>query len=147
MMGLALGFASLTSTYRTYHTDANGNIWTYGGRKCAEGGSGQCDSLLSRLKILMDPEYDKEGVDTWNSQYFGVRLGEMPVVGTFLNMISKTHDWMNNALTLNNLYSAAGATDFGFWGNTAMDVASYGGMLPAIWFTAQALWQPPLKER
>jgi len=71
----------------------------------------------------------------------------MPVSGVFLNMVSKTHDWLNNTLTLNNLYSANGATDFGMLGNTVMDVASISGMWPAAIFTAQALWQPPLKER
>lgn len=37
------------------HTDANGNIWTYGGRKCASGENGQCPSFLSWF--TMKPEY------------------------------------------------------------------------------------------
>ncbi|MBI5917946.1 MAG: RHS repeat-associated core domain-containing protein, partial [Nitrosomonadales bacterium] len=133
-------------------TDLLGRIWTYGGRKCGKGGAGQCDSLFNRLGLLMRSEATA-GDNTWDSQPlsgFGIntKLGEMPLVGAFANSISKVHDWMNNTLSMGTLYGTTGvATDYGFWGNTAMDFVSTAGMIPAAQFTAKALWQPPLKGR
>lgn len=79
----------------------------------------------------------------------GVTLGKVSGVGHFMNMVSKTHDWMNNALTANTLYgNSGGAHDYGSaFINTTVDAISTVGMLPAAKFTAKALWQPPLQGR
>ena len=129
------------------HYDANGNIWSYGGRGCSDGGGGQCNSFLSWMTMKPESDFSNSGNDTWNQQILGVRLGQMPVVGTFLNMVSKTHDFLNNALTVNTLYSSSGAYDYGKYTNTVLDIVSTAGMLPAAQFTSNALWQSPLQRK
>lgn len=58
-------------------------------------------------------------------------------------------DWMNNALTAVYDPKTGGARDFGkeFGPGVAfgVDAISAAGMLPAAYFTAKSLWQPPLK--
>ncbi|MFA6062920.1 MAG: RHS repeat-associated core domain-containing protein [Gallionella sp.] len=149
----------LASTYwgSDAHTDANGSIWTFGGRGCgAKGSGGQCDSWFP---WLMGPETGgtSSNPDTWtNYKFLGVNiaLGTTPVSGVFANMISKTHDYMNNALSV--LWKNGGPTlygdgtsvrNYGYFGNGLVDVVSFAGMLPAAQFTSKALWQPPLSGK
>ncbi|MEJ1959285.1 MAG: hypothetical protein WDM70_07535 [Nitrosomonadales bacterium] len=56
----------------------------------------------------------------------------------------KVHDFMNNAVTGDTLYTANGATSYNTPINTVLDVFSMIAMVPAAEFTAKALWQPPL---
>lgn len=91
--------------------------------------------------------------DTWQN-YKGIALGTTPILGVMANMVSKTHDYMNNALSV--LWANGGETlygngtsvrDYGKVGNGFVDVVSFAGMIPAAQFTAKALWQPPLVGR
>lgn len=133
------------------HVDANGEIWTFGGRGCgAPGSSGQCPSFMSAAN--MGPE---TGIGNTYDKYMGItNFGAVPVVGVFANMISKTHDYMNNALSV--LWANGGATlygdgtsvrNYGNFGNGLVDVVSTAGMLPAAIFTASALNYNPLGNK
>lgn len=126
--------------------DSHGNAWTYGGRGCESGGGGQC---TSGFPFLMGPEAATDKTGTWYDKPIGMELGRMPVVGTFLNAVSKTHDWMNNALTAVYNPNTGGARDFGLEFGArvayAVDVISAAGMLPAAYITAKSIWQSPLQ--
>lgn len=68
-------------------------------------------------------------------------------LGRYVNKVSKTHDWMNSNLSKSIGFHGYNA-DTGFWlsgseaYNTAFQIYSFGGMLPASIYTNAALMAP-----
>ena len=132
--------------------DEFGRIWAYGNRGCASGDGSFCTTAFPN-SMLMPPEYSSNPAitDSWHTvlPVLGTRLGETPLFGAALNSVSKVHDWLNNALTSVYYTDATSANygaakDFGRAWNTAIDVISTAGMLPAAVFTSGAIYSNPL---
>lgn len=128
--------------------DERGSPWTYGNRGCANG-TGGCPTLLARI-LMLDENVSGSGGLFTRAPLFGFGLAQTPLLGAFLNSVSKAHDWLNEILT--GIYDTnpasqtyGGARNFGLIGNTAIDAVSMTGMLPAAAFTARALYNNPLR--
>lgn len=99
---------------------------------------------------MMDSEIRSGGAPLFGR--FGPAPASMPLLGIFLNSVSKVHDWLNNTLT--GVYDTqigsptyGGSRDFGLFANTIVDAISTVGMLPAAGFTARALYANPLRVK